>query len=97
MTLSFFKYSILDSVTVTMATLADSIISIFLEKHQCVLTDTEVVAALVKQGILCNVNDIHHNVKLLSPGLFQPINYQNQPIKICVEPKVTCFSLPSNL
>ncbi|CAF4099811.1 unnamed protein product, partial [Rotaria sp. Silwood1] len=71
-----------------MTSLPDSIISVFLEKRQCVLTDTEVNNALVNQGISCNVEDIRRHVQLLSPGLFQLINNANERVTIRVEPKI---------
>ncbi|CAF4921366.1 unnamed protein product, partial [Rotaria sp. Silwood1] len=71
-----------------MTSLPDSIISVFLEKRQCILTDTEVNNALVNQGISCNVEDIRRHVQLLSPGLFQLINNANERVTIRVEPKI---------
>ncbi|CAF2528528.1 unnamed protein product [Rotaria sp. Silwood2] len=71
-----------------MASLSDSIISVFLDKRQCILTDTDVNNALVNQGISCNVEDIRRHVQILSPGLFQLINNANGRVTIRVEPKI---------
>lgn len=71
-----------------MSNLGDRIISVILDIGQCVLTDKEIHIALNKEGILCSVEDIHRQVHLLSPALFQLKTSDNQTAVIHVDPKV---------
>jgi hypothetical protein len=71
-----------------MASLPDSIVSVFLDKQAHALKNTEVSIALVNQGIPCNPEDVRRHVQLLSPALIQLIPPEDKTITIRVDPKV---------
>ncbi|CAF4224636.1 unnamed protein product [Rotaria socialis] len=71
-----------------MSRLGDDIISVFLDRRQCVLTDTDVFRALNSQGISCTVESVRQQVQLLSPALFHLMSNENRTVTISVDPKI---------
>ncbi|CAF1935738.1 unnamed protein product [Rotaria magnacalcarata] len=71
-----------------MSRLGDDIISVFLDRRQCVLTDADVFKALNHQGISCTVESVRQQAQLLSPALFHLMPNENRTVTINVDPKI---------
>ncbi|CAF4600210.1 unnamed protein product, partial [Rotaria magnacalcarata] len=70
-----------------MSRLGDDIISVFLDRRQCVLTDADVFKALNHQGISCTIESVRQQAQLLSPALFHLMPNENRTVTINVDPK----------
>ena len=75
-----------------MATLSNSIISVFLEKRALQLTDAEIFSALQALGIPCTLPDVRQQAESLSPALFQLTTRPNQATTIRVDPTVSSIA-----
>lgn len=71
-----------------MSNLFDKIISVFLNKKQLILKDSDINHTLITQGIQCDIKEIHRHVQFLSPALFQTSSHKDNSMIIEVDPKV---------
>lgn len=71
-----------------MTNLSDQIISVFLNKQELILKDSDISLSLIAQGVQCYTEEIRRRIQSLSPGLFQISFHKDSSLTIQVEPKV---------